>query len=104
MSKIFYLNNSNAKSLSISKCCQKASILLISSVLLLGLSACGQKGELYLVDKSSQTVTTSSDVLESTSNPQDAAFAGIDDVDYQKERYLEQKQVLPGVTDDPNDY
>ena len=78
-----------------------ASVVALSS---LGIAGCGQKGDLYLVDASSQTVTDSSDVLDSTSNPQDAAFAGIDDSDYQKERYLEQKQVLADVTNDPNDY
>lgn len=71
---------------------------------ILALTGCGQKGELYLVDPSSQTITSSSEVLASTSNPQDAAFAGIDDDDYQRARYLEQKQVLPAVSDDPNDY
>lgn len=108
MFKLSCLNkvkNSNAKlSPSITTCCQKTCILIVSSTVLFGLSACGQKGELYLADTSSQTITSSSEVLESTSNPQDAAFATIDDDDYQKERYLEQKQVLPGVSDDPNDY
>lgn len=74
------------------------------SVAALTLAGCGQKGNLYLVDPSTQTVTSSSEVLASTSNPQDAAFAGIDDDGYQKERYFEQKQVLPAVSDDPNDY
>lgn len=78
--------------------------LILSGIVLVGFTGCGQKGELYLVDTSSQTVTNSSDNLESTSNPQDAAFANIDDADYQNIRYLEQKQVLPDVTDDPNDY
>lgn len=78
--------------------------LIIGSAVMLGITGCGQKGELYLADTSSQTVTNSSDVLDSTSNPQDAAFAGIDDDDYQKSRYLEQKQMLQDVNDDPNDY
>lgn len=82
--------------------------LTISGAMMVGLAGCGQKGDLYLVDTTadtnSQMVTGSSDVLDSTSNPQDAAFAGVDDNDYQKTRYLEQKQVLPDVTDDPNDY
>lgn len=81
--------------------------LTISGAMMVGLAGCGQKGDLYLVDTTadtnSQMVTGSSDVLDS-SNPQDAAFAGVDDNDYQKTRYLEQKQVLPDVTDDPNDY
>ena len=75
---------------------------LISSFMMLGLSACGQKGDLYLVDSSSQVVQESSDKIDSTSNPQDAAFADADD--YQKERYLEQQQLLPEPSIDPNDY
>lgn len=83
--------------------------LIIGSVLMFGLSGCGQKGELYLAETSSQTVTDNaearaSQVLNSTSNPQDTAFANIDDDNYQKTRYLEQKQVLPEASDDPNDY
>lgn len=87
------------QNISISRC-----LLLGLSIASLTLVGCGQKGDLYLVDPSSQTVTSSSEVLESTSNPQDAAFAGIDDDDYQKTRYLEQNQVLPKPSDDPNDY
>lgn len=75
--------------------------VIIGSAALMG---CGQKGGLYLVDSSSQTVESNTPALDSTSNPQDAAFAGIDDNDYQKERYLEQKQVLPEPSNDPNDY
>lgn len=78
--------------------------VLALSVAVLAIAGCGQKGDLYLVDPSSQTVTSSSAALESTSNPQDAAFAGVDDDDYQKTRYLEQQQVFPEVSDDPNDY
>lgn len=78
--------------------------LIVSGAMLVGLTGCGQKGDLYLVDNGSQMVTGSSEALDSTSHPQDAAFAGVDDADYQKTRYLEQKQVLPDVTDDPNDY
>lgn len=77
---------------------------LISSFMMLGLSACGQKGDLYLVDSSSQVVQESTDKLDSTSNPQDAAFADADDDNYQKERYLEKQQVLPEPSIDPNDY
>lgn len=77
---------------------------LISSFMMLGLSACGQKGDLYLVDSSSQIVKESTDKLDSTSNPQDAAFADADDDNYQKNRYLEQQQVLPEPSIDPNDY
>ncbi|WP_201631819.1 LPS translocon maturation chaperone LptM [Psychrobacter immobilis] len=77
---------------------------LIGSSVMLGVSGCGQKGDLYLVDSSSQTVQESTDRLNSTSNPQDAAFAGVDDDNYQKERYLEQQQILPEPSTDPNDY
>ena len=77
---------------------------LIGSTVMLGLSGCGQKNDLYLVDSSSQTVQESTDRLNSTSSPQDAAFAGADDDNYQKKRYLEQQQVLPEPSTDPNDY
>ncbi|NRD69756.1 lipoprotein [Psychrobacter okhotskensis] len=77
---------------------------LIGSSVMLGVSGCGQKGDLYLVDSSSQTVQESTGRLNSTSNPQDAAFAGVDDDNYQKERYLEQQQILPEPSTDPNDY
>lgn len=87
--------------------CRMVCALLISGTVMAGLTGCGQKGDLYLADTNStnsQMVSSSSDELDSTSHPQDAAFAGVDDVDYQKNRYLEQKQLLPDVTDDPNDY
>lgn len=83
---------------------RKIGALIVGTVMMIALTGCGQKGDLYLVDNDSQMVSSSSEVLDSTSNPQDAAFGGVDDVDYQKTRYLEQKQVLPDVTDDPNDY
>jgi predicted small lipoprotein YifL len=76
--------------------------LIIGGAVMLGITGCGQKGALYLADTSSQTVTNSSEVLDSTSNPQDAAFAGIDDDDYEKTRYLE--KMLADVKADPNDY
>ncbi len=74
------------------------------SLATLAMTGCGQKNDLYLVDPVTQTVTTSPDGLASTSNPQDAAFADLDDSDYQQERYLEQQQIFPEVSDDPNDY
>lgn len=77
--------------------------LMIGSAVMLGLSGCGQKGDLYLAEPSSQTVVAS-DQLDSTSHPQDAAFATLDDDNYDKSRYLEQQQVLPSASDDPNDY
>lgn len=72
-------------------------------VFALSLSGCGQKGSLYLAD-TDQGLATSSEVLESTSQPQDAAFAGVDDDEYKRTRYLEEQQVLPEPSDDPNDY
>ncbi|MGM8897050.1 MULTISPECIES: LPS translocon maturation chaperone LptM [unclassified Psychrobacter] len=77
--------------------------LTIGSAVMLGLSGCGQKGALYLAEPSSQTVAAS-DQLASTSHPQDAAFATLDDDNYDKSRYLEQQQTLPSASDDPNDY
>lgn len=83
---------------------QMTYLLLISAVMILGLSGCGQKGELYLADAGSQTLDGTADVLQSTSHPQDAAFASIDDDGYDRTRYLEEQQVLPEPSDDPNDY
>ncbi|MBP2279424.1 putative small lipoprotein YifL [Psychrobacter sp. PL15] len=102
-------NSADKNSLSVTISRQAIHALIIGSTVMFGVTGCGQKGALYLADTSSQTVAMSSDntnseVLDSTSNPQDAAFAGIDDDDYQKSRYLEQKQVLPDASDDPNDY
>ena len=80
--------------------------LLLTGAFMTALTGCGQKGDLYLADTNSQMVTNSSEALESTSNPQDAAFAGLDDAEYEQTRYLEQ-QVSPDgnhVSDDPNDY
>ncbi len=77
--------------------------VIVGSAVMLGLSGCGQKGDLYLAEPSSQTVAAS-DQLDSTSHPQDAAFATLDDDNYDKSRYLEQQQVLPSASDDPNDY
>ena len=79
-------------------------MLLVTGTLMTALTGCGQKGDLYLADSNSQMVTGSSESLDSTSNPQDAAFAGLDDAEYEQSRDLEQKQLLPGATDDPNDY
>lgn len=76
------------------------STLIISSAVMLGLSGCGQKGDLYLVDADSQTVQSSTDMLESTSHPQDAAFSGINDDNVQQPGDLE----LPEPSSDPNDY
>jgi predicted small lipoprotein YifL len=67
------------------------------------LSGCGQKGPLYLAD-TEQGLITSAEVLDSTSQPQDAAFAGVDDDEYKRTRYLEEQQVLSEPSDDANDY
>ena len=73
--------------------------LIIGSALMVGLSGCGQKGDLYLVDSASQTVEGSSSMLDSTSHPQDAAFAGLDGNDQDTD-----VMVLPEPSEDPNDY
>ncbi|MDN5621265.1 MAG: lipoprotein [Psychrobacter sp.] len=78
--------------------------LVIGSAMMVGMSGCGQKGALYLLKSSSQTVEGSPSVLNSTSHPQDAAFAGIDDDTYQKNDYLDEQQILPEPSTDPNDY
>ncbi|WP_201587742.1 LPS translocon maturation chaperone LptM [Psychrobacter jeotgali] len=104
------LNTEFTHKLTVNRSSHRAGSLIIMGVIMLGLTGCGQKGDLYLTEKpgqnSSQTIVTetASEALDSTSHPQDAAFASIDDADYQKQRYLEQKQVLPAVSDDPNDY
>ena len=105
-----FLNIEYSHQLSVSRHQNLIGMLIIGSAVMIGLTGCGQKGELYLAETnrqaSSQTMVnqTASDVLNSTSQPQDAAFATIDDDDYEKDRYLEQKQVFPAVSDDPNDY
>lgn len=76
--------------------------VVIIGIAIVGLSGCGQKGGLYL-DSANQQAATSSDVLASTSRPEDAAFAGLDDND-QQGRYSEQQQTLPEPSADPNDY
>ncbi|MDN5566034.1 MAG: lipoprotein [Psychrobacter sp.] len=78
--------------------------LMAIPLAIVAITGCGQKNDLYLVDPATQTVTTSSDDLASTNNPQDAAFADLDDSDYEQERYLEQQQIFPEVSNDPNDY
>lgn len=85
------------------------STLMISSIVMLGLSGCGQKGALYLTDADGQAVQTSSAVLESTSNPQDAAFAGINDNNVNRvpnapNAQGTQNAELPEPSNDPNDY
>ena len=75
-------------------------VLIMSAVSLLVLSGCGQKGGLYLVDDSRQTVQQSTETLDSTSHPQDTAFAGFDDDKHQPRDDWQ----LPAPSTDPNDY
>ncbi|WP_227526370.1 LPS translocon maturation chaperone LptM [Psychrobacter sp. Marseille-P5312] len=75
-------------------------VLIMSAVSLLVLSGCGQKGGLYLVDDSRQTVQQSTETIDSTSHPQDTAFAGIDDDKHQPRDDWQ----LPAPSTDPNDY
>ncbi|MGP5192135.1 LPS translocon maturation chaperone LptM [Psychrobacter celer] len=75
-------------------------VFIVSAVSLLALSGCGQKGDLYLVDDSNQTVQQSTETLGSINHPQDAAFAGIDDDKHQPRDDWQ----LPAPSTDPNDY
>ena len=75
------------------------SIAIASAALLVG---CGQKGDLYLVD-SGKAVRDSTAILDSGSDPQDAAFAKIDDNSQNNEQNTEGFQ-LPEPSSDPNDY
>lgn len=74
--------------------------LIMSAVSLLALSGCGQKGGLYLVDDSRQTVQQSTETLGSINHPQDTAFAGIDDDKHQPRDDWQ----LSAPSTDPNDY
>ena len=79
--------------------------LLLAAALITGLTGCGQKGALYLADTdSSQMASSSSKVLDSSSNPQDAAFAGLNDAEYQQRSDLEVMPDGSNASDDPNDY
>ena len=75
------------------------SIAVASAALLAG---CGQKGDLYLVDSGNQAIKNSTAILDSGSNPQDAAFAKIDD-NQNNEQNADSFQ-LPEPSTDPNDY
>ncbi len=103
MSQTLFTTQSRLYPLSFIERAIVASVLFASIIVVTG---CGQKGDLYLVDNS-QAVVEQSEVLASTSQPQDAAFAGIDDDSYEKSRYLREKQVLQDaedIEDDVNDY
>ncbi|MGP5211981.1 LPS translocon maturation chaperone LptM [Psychrobacter alimentarius] len=88
------------------------STLIISSVVILGVSGCGQKGDLYLANTNGQSAQSSTAVLDSTSHPQDAAFAGIDDDNVSNANNANnvsttqdaQDFELPEPSTDPNDY
>ena len=75
------------------------SIAIASTALLAG---CGQKGDLYLVD-SGKSIRDSTAILDSGSNPQDAAFAKIDGNQQNNEQDTDDFQ-LPEPSNDPNDY
>ena len=101
-SKIKSAFSKNVPSVSASR---PATYKLIAATLVIGstvLTGCGQKGDLYLVASSSQTVETNSPVLDSSSHPQDAAFAKIDD-NQNSEQNADNFQ-LPEPSTDPNDY
>ena len=66
------------------------------------LAGCRQKGDLYLTESSSQTVKDNTAVLGSTSHPQDAAFAKLND-NANHAQNAEGFQ-LPAPSTDPNDY
>ena len=101
-SKIKSADLSTASSISASR---PATYKLIAATLVIGstvLTGCGQKGDLYLVEPSSQTVETNNPVLDSSSHPQDAAFAKIDD--NQNNQQNADTFQLPKPSTDPNDY
>ena len=83
---------------------------LIVATLVIGsaaLAGCGQKGDLYLTESSSQTVKDNRPELESTSHPQDAAFAKLDDNHQNNHKNQAQDAEgfqLPEPSSDPNDY
>ncbi|WP_169392281.1 MULTISPECIES: lipoprotein [Psychrobacter] len=60
------------------------------------ITGCGQKGDLYLVKPESGALVTGSDATASTSDPQDAAFAKIDDNEVDSSRYLDKKASFAG--------
>lgn len=71
------------------------STFIISGVVMMGLTGCGQKGNLYLTDATSQTVqgaTDSAGILGSRRSTQDDSHQGMDEFK------------LPEPSEDPNDY
>ena len=76
-------------------------LILVTSIAIAStafLAGCGQKGDLYLVD-SGKAVRDSTAILDSGSNPQDAAFAKIDGNQQDTADFQ-----LPEPSNDPNDY
>ena len=73
--------------------------ILVAAVAMISLVGCGQKGDLYLVDSGNQAIKNSTAILDSGSNPQDAAFAKIDG----NQQDIDDFQ-LPEPSSDPNDY
>ncbi|MGP4971597.1 LptM family lipoprotein [Psychrobacter aquimaris] len=71
------------------------STFIISGVVMMGVTGCGQKGNLYLTDASNQTVqgaTDSAGILGSTRSTQDDSHQGMNEFK------------LPSPSEDPNDY
>ncbi|MGP5178496.1 MULTISPECIES: LPS translocon maturation chaperone LptM [Psychrobacter] len=71
------------------------STFIISGVVMMGLTGCGQKGNLYLTDASNQMVqgaTDSAGILGSSRSTQDDSHQGMDEFK------------LPEPSEDPNDY
>ena len=84
--------------LSINASRRAISALIIGSAVMLGLTGCGQKGDLYLADSNSSKAA-GSEMLTNAGEPKNAESASNDE---QNARYLE--QVLSDVNEDPNDY
>ena len=84
--------------LSINTSRRAVSALIIGSALMLGLTGCGQKGDLYLADSNSSKAA-GSEMLSNAGESQSTVSASNDE---QNARYLE--QVLSDVNEDPNDY
>lgn len=103
LANTFFIKNPK-KNVSLPRCLLATLSIVTISIVMLSVTGCGQKGNLYLVDASSKTVANSSEALDSGSTPQDVAFDKIDDDEYQRQRYIEQQQMLDDINNDPNDY
>ena len=83
------------------------SVIFVATAAMTLLVGCGQKGDLYLVDSGNQAIKNSTAILDSGSNPQDAAFAKIDGSQDNNAQNNEQNTddfQLPEPSSDPNDY